>query len=72
MRQILDYICEDWNALKNSEEVEIAQKYGKFTKRITMILFRKKSFKIDFLDINEWVSLSLIFTSTLLKAVHVV
>ncbi|XP_025263503.1 uncharacterized protein LOC109610516 [Camponotus floridanus] len=39
VKQLLDQIYEDWNALKNSEELEIAQKYGKFTKRLTKILF---------------------------------
>lgn len=66
MKRLLDQIWEDMNVLKDSKEVEIAKEYGKFTKRLTIILIRKKLFMIDFLDVNEW----LIFTITLLKAVY--
>ncbi|XP_072744255.1 uncharacterized protein [Anoplolepis gracilipes] len=39
VRRISDQINEDWNTLKGSEEIKIAKKYGKFMRRLTIILF---------------------------------
>jgi len=41
VRKLLNQICNEWNALKDSKEIEIAKKYGTFTRRLTEILFRK-------------------------------
>ncbi|XP_025074007.1 uncharacterized protein LOC105426926 [Pogonomyrmex barbatus] len=38
VRGLLDDICKEWNALKDSTEIEIAKKYGKFTRRLTEVL----------------------------------
>ncbi|XP_067212261.1 uncharacterized protein [Linepithema humile] len=35
---LLNQICEDWNVLKDSKEVEIAKKYGKSMRLFTIIL----------------------------------
>lgn len=49
---LLNQICDDWNVLKDSEEIEIAKKYGKFMRLCAIVLVRKKSFKI-FLFIDK-------------------
>ncbi|XP_011706887.1 PREDICTED: uncharacterized protein LOC105462060 isoform X2 [Wasmannia auropunctata] len=38
MRKLLNQICEEWKALKDFKEIEIAKKYGTFTRRLTEAL----------------------------------
>ncbi|XP_077258677.1 uncharacterized protein LOC143895452 isoform X2 [Temnothorax americanus] len=38
VRKLLNQICDEWNALKDSKEIEIAKRYGMFTKRLTEAL----------------------------------
>ncbi|XP_036138653.1 uncharacterized protein LOC105839791 isoform X1 [Monomorium pharaonis] len=38
VRKLLDQISEEWNALKDSKEIEIVRRYGTFTRRLTEAL----------------------------------
>jgi len=58
VRKLLNQICEEWNALKDTKEIEIAKRYGIFTRRLTEALLRKKPPKTIVFDVDR-------FTTTL-------
>ncbi|XP_071567611.1 uncharacterized protein [Temnothorax nylanderi] len=66
VRKLLNQICDEWNALKDSKEIEIAKRYGMFTKRLTEALLRKKPLKRIFFDIDRFI-IALFSKSTLDK-----
>lgn len=66
MRKLLNQICEEWNALKDSKEIEIARKYGMFTRRFTEALLRKELSKRVFFDIDRF-TIALVSKSALDK-----
>ncbi|XP_011861317.1 PREDICTED: odorant receptor 49b-like isoform X2 [Vollenhovia emeryi] len=41
VKKLLNQICEEWSALKDSREIEIAKQYGMFTRRLTEALLYK-------------------------------
>jgi len=54
VRKLLNQICDEWNALKDSNEIEIAKRYGTFTRRLTEILLRKKLPERVLFDIDRF------------------
>jgi len=54
VKKLLNQICEEWNALKDSKEIEIAERYGTFTRRLAEALLRKKFPKKILFDIDRF------------------
>lgn len=58
VRKLLNQICQEWNSLKDTKEIEIVKRYGTFTRRLTEALLRKKLPKTIVFDVDR-------FTTTL-------